>query len=135
MVDFTLIEPEYPRVGALIVARIPSLVDTPEYKRLGESPLDLPGLVASALASYLGRLQAEELSAGLDTRAALALEGAYDLIEELSCSRDSEVRALLEDEVFESIRADESTWAAFERRLRPTSARVYADWRIRNPLG
>lgn len=127
-------ECNYPGVPELLLSRVQGFADSLEYERLNETERGLPGVVAAAFTRFFVRFQDAERQEGLGDRDAKTLDDTYRAIEDLVLSPDERVRTLVEDEIFENIRASETTWRAIESRLAPMSRALFGEWRRKNPL-
>jgi hypothetical protein len=130
MRSFLFVESEYSRVADLLLSGVPGFQDSLEYERLNETERRLPGVVAAA---FFVRFQDAELSERLVDRDATTLASAYRVIEQLAESSNGHIKDLLQDEIFENIRASEATWGGIESRLGPVSKTLLRDWRTKNP--
>jgi len=133
MGSFVLVEPDYPKVPDILLSTAQGFADSPEYDGLNDRERQLPGVVAASFTRFFVRFQDAELREGLSDRDAKSLADAYEAIETLSSKRDEQIRTLVQDEIFENIRASEATWRVIEGRFGPQSKTLFEEWRKRNP--
>jgi hypothetical protein len=133
MCDFVIRESEYPRVPDFLLAEVDGFANSPEYQALNETERRLPGVVASAFARFLVRLQDPELAESLLDQNAKGLADSYRAIEKFAGSLDEHDRVLLQDEIFESVRASQRTWHAITSHFGPQSKALFEVWRSKNP--
>jgi hypothetical protein len=100
--------------------------DSLEWRMLARSQsMDEPALVAGAFTDFLIRI--EETSCAEDS-----LTSAYDAIERITVDGHE---SLVADEIFRNVDATRpDTLRAFEAKLRPASAALFARWREKNPV-
>jgi hypothetical protein len=129
----TRTEPEYSKVPDLLLSEVEGFEDSLEYERLNETEQGLPGVVAAAFTLFFVRFQDAEVREGLVDRDATTLADAYRVIEQLARGSDEHVRTLVQDEMFENVRASEATWQRIESQLGQASKTLFMEWRRRNP--
>lgn len=133
MGNFTLAESEYPKVPEILLSMVQGFADSLEYERLSEIERQLPGVFAAQFTRFFVRLQEAELRGDHDERDTETLAGAYRAIEKLASSRDKQLRSLVQDEIFEDIRASEGTWPKIKVRLGWQSRTLFDQWNKSNP--
>lgn len=133
MGDSMLFESEYSKIPILFLSQVLGFADSIEYKSLNETEKNLPGIVAAAFTRFFVGLQSKELYEVLVDRDSKILTDSYKVIEQLSKSSDHSVKTLVEDEIFENVRASEGTWHMIESRFGPISKNLYDEWRKSNP--
>jgi hypothetical protein len=78
------------------------------------------------------RLQDAALSDVVLDQNVKGLADSYRAIEKLAGSLDEHVRVLVQDEIFESVRASERTWYAITSHFGPQSKALFDEWRSKN---
>lgn len=133
MVKFELIESEYSKVPDVLLSLVQGFADSLEYERLNETERRLPGVIAAAFSRFLVRFQDAEVRDGLADRDARTLADAYGALEVLAGRQDEQVKTLVQDEIFDNIRASDATWRVIESRFGPGSKELFEEWRKKNP--
>jgi hypothetical protein len=112
-----------------LVRQVPGFDESPELEAVsGER--DRPDAVAGALGRYLLRLERKALRREADASESVALDRAFEVLEELAASDAPGIREALVHEIFEPLRADDVVVAAVETRLGPRSRPLFRRWAV-----
>lgn len=127
MTNFTLLESEYLKIPDILLSMVSGFVESVEYKKLNETERMLPGIVAAAFTSYFVTLLSKDNKEHSESNER-AISSAFEAIEKLSNSHDGQVKVLIEEEIFENVRASKSVWDQIELRLGTHSQIMFARW-------
>ena len=115
-------------LAGYLVRQVPGFADSPELAAVRER--DRADAVARALGRYLLRLERKSVRREADDSESVALERAFEVIEELAGSDDPAVRATLVSEIFDPLHGDDVVVAAVETRLGPHSSGLFRRWAV-----
>jgi hypothetical protein len=113
-----------------LVRQVPGLAGSPELDAVAEADRQRADAVAGALGRYLLRLEKRAVRREADETESLALERAFEVLEELAASDDPAVREALVVAVFGPLHADDVVVAAVETRLGPRAGALFRRWAV-----
>ena len=112
-----------------LVRQVPGFAESPELEAFSGEP-GRSDAVAGALGRYLLRLERKSVRREADASESVALDRAFEVLEELAASDDPGIREALVGEIFEPLRADDVVVAAVETRLGPRSSALFRRWAV-----
>jgi hypothetical protein len=113
-----------------LVRQVPGLAESPELAALREGDRDRSDSVAGALGRYLLRLEKRAVRLEAEDAERVALERAFEVLEELAVSDDPAIREALVVSVFGPLHADDVVVAAVETRLGPRAGALFRRWAV-----
>ena len=113
-----------------LVRQVPGFAESPELEAVPESDRDRSDTVAGALGRYLLRLEKKAVRREGEAAESLALDRAFEVLEELAASDDPAIREALVVAVFGPLHADDVVVAAVETRLGPRAGALFRRWAV-----
>jgi hypothetical protein len=119
---------EYSHLPQLLVQKVPEFAESPEYKALGSTDLQLPGVVCGAFAQFVSRLQKDAIEGIGNEEDAANLSASYQVLEWCATSRDPDVINVVMVEIFENLDGEPPVLEAIKTRLGKASRQLYDKW-------
>jgi hypothetical protein len=119
---------EYSHLPQLLVQKVPEFAESPEYKALGSTDLQLPGVVCGAFAQFVSRLQKDAIEGIGNGEDAANLSASYQVLEWCATSRDPDVINVVMVEIFENLDGEPPVLEAIKTRLGKASRQLYDKW-------
>ena len=119
---------EYRHLPQLLVQKGPGFAGSPEYKALGSTDLQFPGVVCGAFAQFLSRLQTDAIEGIGNAEGAASLSASYQVLEWCATSHDSDVINVVVVEIFENLDSEPPVLEAIKTRLGKASRQLYDKW-------
>ena len=119
---------EYSHLPQLLVQKVPGFAGSPEYKALGSTDLQLPGVVCGAFAQFLSRLQKDAIEGIGNEEGAASLSALYQVLEWCATSHDPDVINIVVVEIFENLDSEPPVLEALKTRLGKASRQLYDKW-------
>jgi hypothetical protein len=125
--DFILYN-EYSLVLEWLKDFVPLFFSSQEYSNLSDGDRDISGVVCSAFARYLVRLQVENTNNEINE----SIFTCYRFIENLAKSKDSNVIELLWYEIFESFECDQNCLEKIVKNMSSNTKDQWIKWNEKN---
>jgi len=116
---FTMVENSAAEVPKLLMQEASEFENSEEYHRLDDEDKKSVGIFCGAFANYISRVYGEEKDSAV-------LDRAFNAIESLSSTKDSDIENLVVTEILENLRFDE--YPELTKKLGRNSKALYERW-------